>query len=425
MVKRLKHRPGRKFKDASRTVFSRYLTSFHVFKGHTREQGMKNIKSFIVGGFVASSLGALAVNIPNTFSAGQPIKATDVNDNFGSLKAAVNALEAGTGLPVPLVLTGSRTNGLSGATLQTTNSNGGIATYISQAKTGTSDAALVVGQLGSGPILQGYGSNGGTDEFRVESNGTVILNKPDNTPNITLNNATRSLDFGSGLGQHLNLFGNTYGIGVQNRTMYYRIDDATGLEGGFAWYKGGTHNENIANPGGGMVLMKLERDGFLSVASGARFSADVSVNGPVIAQGFVQAFDDVSTNRDLIAVRDVRAGGNVYANGVLLTSDRNAKTNFSGVNARATLEKVVRLPISQWNYKSDASSLRHVGPMAQDFHAAFGLNGSDDTHISSVDTQGVALAAIQGLNQKLEADNAKLRASLADLEARLWKLEHR
>jgi cell division protein FtsB len=50
--------------------------------------------------------------------------------------------------------------------------------------------------------------------------------------------------------------------------------------------------------------------------------------------------------------------------------------------------------------------------MAQDFQAAFGLNGADDTHISVVDEGGVALAAIQGLNQKLEdtrAENAALK----------------
>ena len=39
--------------------------------------------------------------------------------------------------------------------------------------------------------------------------------------------------------------------------------------------------------------------------------------------------------------------------------------------------------------------------MAQDFYAAFAV-GADDKHISTVDADGVALAAIQGLNEKLE-----------------------
>ena len=62
---------------------------------------------------------------------------------------------------------------------------------------------------------------------------------------------------------------------------------------------------------------------------------------------------------------------------------------------------------------------KHIGPMAQDFHAAFQLDGADDKHISVVDEGGVALAAIQGLNQKLEEQ----RAENADLKARLEKLE--
>ncbi|HTR43058.1 MAG TPA: hypothetical protein VMH87_15700, partial [Pseudomonadales bacterium] len=51
--------------------------------------------------------------------------------------------------------------------------------------------------------------------------------------------------------------------------------------------------------------------------------------------------------------------------------------------------------------------------------AAFGLNGSDDKHISVVDEGGVALAAIQGLDQKL----AEKDAEILDLQARLEKLE--
>ena len=63
-------------------------------------------------------------------------------------------------------------------------------------------------------------------------------------------------------------------------------------------------------------------------------------------------------------------------------------------------KKVAAMPISRWNFKGDEGT-PHVGPMAQDFHAAFGL-GTDDKHIATVDADGVALAAIQGLNQKLE-----------------------
>jgi hypothetical protein len=96
------------------------------------------------------------------------------------------------------------------------------------------------------------------------------------------------------------------------------------------------------------------------------------------------------------------ASGTVTANGVLLTSDRNAKENFKTVDDQAVLARVAALPLTEWNYKSDKAGVQHIGPMAQDFQAAFQLDGADDKHISVVDESGVALAAIQGLDQILE-----------------------
>ncbi|MGP8240136.1 MAG: peptidase S74, partial [Limisphaerales bacterium] len=56
----------------------------------------------------------------------------------------------------------------------------------------------------------------------------------------------------------------------------------------------------------------------------------------------------------------------------------------------------------------------HLGPMAQDFYAAFSL-GADDKHITTIDEGGVALAAIQGLNQKLEETRAESKAKDAQI----------
>jgi hypothetical protein len=100
---------------------------------------------------------------------------------------------------------------------------------------------------------------------------------------------------------------------------------------------------------------------------------------------------------------------NAYVNGALvLTSDRNAKEHFRPVDARVVLEKVAALPMQEWNYRTDAEQSRHLGPMAQDFRAAFGL-GADDKHIATVDADGVALAAIQGLNKKVEEKEARIQ----------------
>jgi hypothetical protein len=102
---------------------------------------------------------------------------------------------------------------------------------------------------------------------------------------------------------------------------------------------------------------------------------------------------------------NLTVGGDVTATAFNTSSDRSAKENVLAVDAEDVLEKVASMPISQWNFKNDTA--RHVGPMAQDFHAAFGL-GADDTAIATVDADGVALAAIQALNQKLEQKDAQI-----------------
>jgi hypothetical protein len=105
-----------------------------------------------------------------------------------------------------------------------------------------------------------------------------------------------------------------------------------------------------------------------------------------------------------------------------MVSDSNAKENFQSVDGETILAQVTAMPMTTWNYKTQAKSIRHVGPMAQDFHAAFHV-GENDTTISTVDEGGVALAAIQGLNQKLEAENAELKKQNDLLADRLNELE--
>lgn len=107
-------------------------------------------------------------------------------------------------------------------------------------------------------------------------------------------------------------------------------------------------------------------------------------------------------------------------------SDRSVKEHFTAISPAEVLSKVAAMPITEWKYKAEPDGTEHIGPMAQDFHAAFGLNGADDKHISSIDEDGVALAAIQGLNEKLNEKYAEvqtLKAQNDSLAARLDKLE--
>ena len=99
-------------------------------------------------------------------------------------------------------------------------------------------------------------------------------------------------------------------------------------------------------------------------------------------------------------------------------SDRNVKTGIVAINALDVLARVSELPLSTWSYIAQGEGIRHMGPMAQDFRAAFGL-GESETSISTIDADGVALAAIQGLNAKLEAENEALRARLDRIEQML------
>jgi len=100
-------------------------------------------------------------------------------------------------------------------------------------------------------------------------------------------------------------------------------------------------------------------------------------------------------------------------------SDRNAKQGFAPVDRASLLGRLAALDIAEWSYISEGPGVRHVGPTAQDFRAAFGL-GDDDTHISLSDLSGVALAAIQELHLRLQQRDreiAELRRRLEALEA--------
>ena len=112
--------------------------------------------------------------------------------------------------------------------------------------------------------------------------------------------------------------------------------------------------------------------------------------------------------------------GGVWVDG---SSSREAKDDFAPVDTAAILDKVASLPITTWRYRG--GEVRHIGPMAEDFSAAFEVGYGPHT-IANLDARGVALAAIQGLNAKLEsalrektAEIAALRAELADIREML------
>jgi hypothetical protein len=84
-----------------------------------------------------------------------------------------------------------------------------------------------------------------------------------------------------------------------------------------------------------------------------------------------------------------------------LRSDRALKEDVSRVDPDRVLERLALVPVSEWRYREEGADVRHIGPMAQDFHEAFGL-GDSERDIHPVDANGVLMAAIQALYRRIE-----------------------
>jgi hypothetical protein len=134
------------------------------------------------------------------------------------------------------------------------------------------------------------------------------------------------------------------------------------------------------------------------------------------------------TNQGLTSGAELAAGGSSWS----AVSDRNRKENFLAVDGEDLLARLRSVPVSTWNYKTQDRSIRHMGPMAQDLYAAFGL-GESNLLINTLDIDGVNLAGVQALTTRtdalqqqvraLTAENTQLRAQVSDLEARLRRIE--
>lgn len=109
-------------------------------------------------------------------------------------------------------------------------------------------------------------------------------------------------------------------------------------------------------------------------------------------------------------------------------SARDSKEHLVSVDPQEVLGALLEMPLFEWNYKHQDRSIRHIGPTAEDFHRAFNLNGAFDGTISTIDVDGVALAAIQGLHHRLhsrEAEIEQLKRDNQSLARRLAELEKR
>ncbi|MFL5891590.1 MAG: tail fiber domain-containing protein [Solirubrobacterales bacterium] len=209
------------------------------------------------------------------------------------------------------------------------------------------------------------------------------------------------------------------------------LNTASGDSSTVAGGNAGTASGNWSTVPGGLSNTAL---GSMSLAAGRRAKAN-DQGAFVWADSSNSDFASTAPNEFSVRstggarfVSAVNAGGAPTA-GVQLApgggswsslSDRNSKRAIKPVSGRRVLRKLASVPVSTWSYRAQDDSIRHIGPMAQDFYRTFGV-GEDRRHIDSIDADGVALAAIKGLNRQLRVERrrtARLRMRVSALEDR-------
>ena len=261
-------------------------------------------------------------------------------------------------------------------------------------------------------------SSTANDQFLIRAQGGVGINTA--LPQV-------SLDVNGGIHARGGAPG---GFGTNDNGYMFGSpgDDDSGMsslgDGQVEFYSNGSEAMRIA-PGGNVGIGITTPSATLEVSNSSTifplnniiFQIDSSYPSGIGPEGGNVFFVD--------GVGDCEMNGACSAEAFLAGSDRNAKENFAPVSAAEILDKVAALPISRWNFKND-KRVEHLGPMAQDFYAAFNV-GRDDKHIATVDEDGVALAAIQGLNQKLsekDAEIQQLQRSVTELKQQVSALAH-
>lgn len=146
----------------------------------------------------------------------------------------------------------------------------------------------------------------------------------------------------------------------------------------------------------------------------------------------VRAYSRVQFYSNAAATTGVHTGGPTP--GWQSASDARLKNHFRELSGEHVLARLSRLPIREWNYTTQDAGIRHAGPTAQDFRAAFGL-GETARHISTVDADGIALAALKAIDartralakahQKRQRETQALKTALVALTERLERLERK
>ena len=222
-----------------------------------------------------------------------------------------------------------------------------------------------------------------------------------------------------------------FNTSATNAVLHY---GATGLLGGAntwapnsggngVWIEGSDGEGGGFFANGNMAAIWSPTDATVNLTNGTSVGStllalydedDLPGTAPFNTASFV--FSEFDTRRIAVNNGAYLSNGGIWTN----ASARDLKENIRPVDVEEVLDRLARLPIARWSYKSERQlgNFEHMGPMADDFHAAFGL-GYDARSIPTVDVDGVALAAIQALYRR----NQELERRAADLEARVDRLQ--
>jgi hypothetical protein len=251
------------------------------------------------------------------------------------------------------------------------------------------------------------------------------------------NHAGNFCSIGGGLNNSALNGGSTVGGGTQNRAEHGATvggGQNNAATGNYAAIPGGRENAASGDDAFAMgVLAKAHHDGSMVLAANYAASSDDSVwtggNEQIVirADGGIY-ITDTNEQAPYQPTRLINTSTGAYLDDVGQwrdACDRDLKENFTPIDGGELLEQVASLPVTMWNYRRESEGVKHIGPVAQDFYATFGV-GSDDKTIASMDAAGISLASVQELYRRAreqQEEIGRLRARVEELEGQKARIE--
>ena len=375
--------------------------------------GLSNVNATALAGLTASNFWQLGGNnvVSNQFFGsinGQPVDFR-VN-NYRALR--LDFLDAGSLNSVsPSVIGGSWANiamSLNGFARGATISGGGNPAYPNVISNNTSFATIGGGLGNFVSDWVNYVTIGGGQFNRVAADEATVAGGAYNEA-LGFSSAIGGGGGNTAMGSWSTIPGGRDNSAAADYAMAAGHQANASHPGAFVWAGGNTQPYNSFDPS----RFHIYASNGCSIDYSAQRAGDgggnrwVAIGIPFIAGDTIKAWNGAHLT-----------DGGTWAN----ASDRNRKTDFATVDTRLVLEKLATLPVQSWRYTNEVAGLQHLGPTAQDFRGTFGL-GNDDQSITTVDANGVALAAIQGLNKKVEINTRNEEVRNRNLEEKLQRKE--